>query len=69
MAILFRGKVLNMLIKEEKITPDQARMISSWPHSGFNIHNEVKIAANDEMGRIKLARYIIKAPISLERMI
>ncbi len=69
MAIVFRSKVLNMFIKKEKITPDQAQMISSWPHSGFNIHNEVKIPAYDEQGRIKLAQYIIKAPISLERMI
>jgi hypothetical protein len=69
MAIVFRSKVLNMLIKEEKITPDQAQMISSWPHPGFNIHNEVKISSNDQQGRIKLAQYIIKAPISLERMI
>ena len=39
-----------------------------WPHSGFNIHNEVEISASDEKGRQTLAQYIIKAPISQERM-
>jgi hypothetical protein len=40
-----------------------------WPHSGFNIHNEVEIDSDDEKGKENLAQYIIKAPISQERMI
>ena len=69
MALLFREKVFTMLIKEEKISEDLAAKIRQWPHSGFNIHNEVEISAGDEKGRQTLAQYIIKAPISQERMI
>lgn len=69
MALLFRDKVFNMLIKEEKISEDMAVKISEWPHSGFNIHNQVEIDPNDEKGKKTLAQYIIKAPISQERMI
>jgi hypothetical protein len=69
MAILFRDKVFTMLIKEGKISEALAQKISSWPNSGFNIHNEVEIAADDEKGKENLAQYIIKAPISQERMI
>ena len=58
-----------MLIKEGKISESLVQKISSWPNSGFNIHNEVEIAADDEKGKENLAQYIIKAPISQERMI
>ena len=63
MAILFRDKVFAMLIQEGKISQELASKISSWPHSGFNIHNEVQIDAVDEKGKETLAQYIVKAPI------
>jgi hypothetical protein len=69
MALLFRDKVFTMLIKEGKISEALAQKISSWPNSGFNIHNEVEIADDDEKGKENLSQYIIKAPISQERMI
>jgi hypothetical protein len=48
MAIFFRDKLFAMLIQEGKISQAQASRISSWPHSGFNINNEVQIDAGDE---------------------
>jgi hypothetical protein len=56
-------------MKRVKISEDLAQKISSWPHSGFNIHNAVQIDAHDEQGKENLAQYIIKAPISQKRMI
>ena len=35
---------------------------------GFHIHNEGKVVANDTEGRERLARYIIRPPVSLERL-
>ena len=58
-----------MLIQEEKISEDLAAKIRQWYHSGFNIHNEVEISADDEKGRQTLAKYIIKALIRQERMV
>ncbi len=58
-----------MLILDEKISEDMAIKIRQWPHSGFNIHNEVEIFADDEKGRETLAQYIIKAPVSQETII
>ena len=69
MALVFRDKVFSMLIREGKISEALAGRICEWPHSGFNIHNEVEIAADDEKGRQTLAQYIIKAPVSQEKMI
>lgn len=59
MALLFRDKVFNMLIQEGKISEDLAVKISEWPHSGFNIHNQVEIDTDDEEGKENLAQYII----------
>lgn len=39
-----------------------------WRHSGFSAHNEVGIAAEDAQGRKKLAGYMLRAPMSLEKM-
>jgi len=69
MAFLFKDKVFSMLIREGKISENLASKICEWPHSGFNIHNEVEIDANDDKGKENLAQYITKAPISQERMI
>ena len=35
---------------------------------GFHIHNEGKVVANDTEGRGRLAKYIIRPPVSLERL-
>jgi hypothetical protein len=69
MAILFRDKVFTMLIQEGKISETLVQRVSLWPHSRFNIHNEVEIDADDDKGKETLAQYIIKAPVSQDRMI
>ena len=40
-----------------------------WKHSGFSVHNEVKVARGDEKGREALAQYIIRNTFSLKRLI
>ncbi len=57
-----------MLLKEGLITEERVRMILSWRHSGFHVHNEGKVVANDAEGRERLARYLIRPPVSLERL-
>jgi Zn finger protein HypA/HybF involved in hydrogenase expression len=69
MALVFMNKVFTMLMAEEKISKSLAQKVASWPHSGFNIHNGVEIDADDTKGRETLAQYIIKAPVSQERML
>jgi len=40
-----------------------------WRHfGGFSVHNQVRVAAEDRQGRMKLAGYMIRAPMSLEKM-
>jgi len=37
---IFQHKVFRMLLKEGLITEERVRMILSWRHTGFHIHNE-----------------------------
>lgn len=39
-----------------------------WRHSGFSAHNEVRVRADDAEGRKKLAGYLLRTPMSLEKM-
>ena len=40
----------------------------AWRHSGFSVHNGVRVRARDAEGRKKLAQYMLRAPFSLEKM-
>ena len=40
----------------------------AWRHSGFSVHNGVRVRAGDAEGRKKLAQYMLRAPLSLEKM-
>ena len=39
----------------------------AWRHSGFSVHNQVRVAAGDAAGRKSLAGYMLRAPFSLEK--
>ena len=39
----------------------------TWEHSGFSVHHDVKVKARDAAGQQQLARYMMRAPFSLEK--
>ena len=39
-----------------------------WRHSGFSVHNQVRVGEQEAAGRKKLAGYRVRAPMSLEKM-
>ncbi len=43
-------------------------MLSNWRHSGFQVFRGQRIFPQDETGMENLARYIIRASFSQERM-
>ena len=65
---VFQIEVLEMLKKEGLITDFIIQNMSSWEHSGFNIYCGNAIESENEQGIEKLGRYIVRAPISQERM-
>jgi len=68
MAELFRHRVFKMLMKKWLLTAERLKLMESWVHSGFNIDASVCIGAEDRMGRENLARYLIRAPFSAEKI-
>jgi hypothetical protein len=65
----FRHEVLSMLKKEGKITDAVIENMMSWHHSGFHVHIGERIWPDDEQGLENLARYIVHACFSQERMV
>ena len=68
-ARLFRHKVLKFLRAADLIDQERMELILGWGHnSGFSVHNSVVVHADDGEGLERLARYLARPPVSLERM-
>jgi hypothetical protein len=65
---IFRHKVFKMLLSKGIITRDLVNMLLSWRHSGFNVFCGPRIQPGDQQAMENLARYIIRASFSQERM-
>ncbi len=64
----FRRAVLEFLVGQGAISEALRVKLLGWRHSGFSVHNEVRVAQDDAAGRMKLAGYMLRAPIALEKM-
>jgi len=65
---IFRHKVFKMLLLKGKTTEDLFRMLMSWRHSGFNVFCGPRIQPGEDEAMENLARFIIRASFSQERM-
>ncbi len=65
---LFQHKVLAFLEREGLITPERVALLLSWRHTGFSVHNSVRIAAHDNDALEALVRYLMRPPVSLARL-
>jgi hypothetical protein len=57
-----------MLLRKGKVTEEMVMLILSWRHSGFNLYCGPRIQPRDDEAMENLARYIIRACFSQERM-
>ena len=57
-----------MLVARRKISREMIAMLPTWRHSGFHVFCGNRISPNDETAMENLARYIIRASFSQERM-
>lgn len=64
----FRREVLQLLLRQGLLDEDDVENMLSWPHSGFGVHNEVKILPGDREGFIDLVKYLSRPPVALARM-
>ena len=65
---IFRQKVMRFLKDEGLLSEERAAMLLSWRRSGFSVHNSVTASAADQGGFERLARYLMRPPLSLERL-
>ena len=66
--LLYRHEVMRMLQDEGLLTEERSELLLSWRHTGFSVHNRVRVEPEDQPAVERLARYIMRPPISLERM-
>ncbi len=57
----FRSEVLKLLVAEGAIGERLSASMLAWRHSGFSVHNGVRVRAGDVEGRKKLAQYMLRA--------
>jgi hypothetical protein len=68
--LLFRQKVIAFLAGEDLLDEDRIELLDSWKsgYTGFSAHNAVTVPADDRTGLERLARYLLRPPVSLERL-
>ncbi|MCF8083149.1 MAG: transposase [Deltaproteobacteria bacterium] len=65
---IFRHKLFRMLLSKGKMAKDLVDMLMNWRYSGFNVFCGPRIRPGVEKAMENLARYIIRASFSRERM-
>jgi hypothetical protein len=65
---IFRHKVFKALLSKGKFTEEMVEMLMKWRHSGFNVFCGPRIQPGNDQAMENLARYIIRASFSQERM-
>jgi hypothetical protein len=65
---LFIHKIFKMLLAKGLITTKVMDLIFSWRHTGFSVYSGKRIYPKDKRSTENLARYIIRASFSQERM-
>ena len=68
LAEAFRRAVLGFLVRQQALSEELCSRMLGWRYSGFSAHNQVRVGEHDPEGRKKLAGYMLRAPMSLEKM-
>ena len=67
-ALMLRHKVFRFLQREGLLSEERTRLLLSWRHSGFSVHTSVTVPSDDRDGLERLARYLLRPPVSLDRL-
>ena len=65
---LFTAEVFRFLRERELLSAERMQLIRSWRHSGFDVFVGEPIAPDDRRALEHVARYLLRAPVSLERL-
>ena len=67
-ALVLRHRLFTLLRGEGLLSGERIRLLLSWRHSGFSVHTSVTVPPDDRDGLERLARYLLRPPVSLERL-
>jgi hypothetical protein len=59
---------MSLLQRAVLLDEDRTRLLLSWRHPGFSVHNFVTVPAGDRRAPEALARYCLRNPVSLARL-
>jgi len=65
---LFTAEVFRFLRERELLSAERMQLIRSWRHSGFGVHVGEAIGPGNRRTLEHVARYLLRAPVSLERL-
>lgn len=65
---VFRHHVLSFLRKRGLIDEERVRLLLSWRHTGFSVHNSVVVEPEDPPAVERLIRYMMRPPVALDRI-
>ena len=65
---LFEVEVFRFLREKELLNAERMQLIRSWRHSGFGVHVGEAIGPGERQALEHVARYLLRAPVSLERL-
>jgi hypothetical protein len=66
---VFRRQVLKLFVDRGLLDHRFALKILSWKHSGFSVDASVCIPASSKKARVNLSQYIIRPPVSLQKIL
>ncbi len=61
--------MLRFLPREELLSQERLKLLLSWRHSGFSVHNDVRLPAGDTQALGALVRYMIRPAVSPARLV
>ena len=66
---VFMSRVIKLFVDRGLLDRGFALKILSWQHSGFSVDNFVSIPASNRKARVNLSQYIIRHPVSLQKIL
>jgi len=66
--LLFRHKALSLVREAGLIGEERMALLLSWKHTGCSVHNSVMVQPGDGHATERLMRYLMRAPVSQERL-
>jgi hypothetical protein len=67
--LLFRHKVVKLLRQEGLLSEKRIELLLSWQHTGFGVRGETRLGPTDREAIETVARYMVRCPTSLARLV